>query len=424
MRTLPILILFVVSAASPLPALALEPLRVYLDGARSESHEVRAAQADIDSRADSVAARNWSFAPTLDVSAGYTRNQEEVAISLPDGTNAIITKQNQLDFTATARLPLFSPRRWTSRATAKQSLSASQSDALVTQFDVMLRTVRAYEDLRSSVAILESAANALTVAERALIDEQARVRAKSATALEVKRAEASVAQKQQLLADANFNIAQSKRALERLSGVAVSDLARTDLPESPAPGESSYWTELAKTSPEFRQAVQQNELALANADEAAAAAYLPDVSAFATERITNASGFGPSDQWSVGVTLNWSLDISTWRSKDALQSAARAQQIRTEYTSTLIRDGIADSYDAYQAAIVRAQAARAEEAASLEASRIAEKRYSAGASTQSDVLDAQRDALNAQVGRIQAEANARYAWAELCFRTGQDLEAK
>lgn len=372
MRNALFIIVFGTSLAAPLSATALEPLTVYLDGAKQASHEIRASDADLRASQDQQSAATWAFAPTLSVEAGYTRNQEEVAISLPNGTDATITKKNQLDLTATLRLPLFSPQRWTARETAAKGVDAAKADASVTRYDVLLRTVRAYEDLRSSIAIKESTTRALEVAKRALEDEKARVRANTATTLEVKRAEASVAQREQLLADAEFNIAQARRALERLSGVAVNDLSLSEDAGRPDPGAVEAWTALALSAPEYQAAKRRQEVAFATASQAKAAAFLPEIAAFATERVTNASGFGPSDQWSVGVTLNWSLDLATWRSKDQAVSTAEAQQIRTEYNAVLVRDGIADAFDAYKSALVSADAAKVEEDASLEASRIAQ----------------------------------------------------
>ena len=107
MRNALFIIVFGTSLAAPLSATALEPLSVYLDGAKQASHEIRASDADLRAFQDQQSAATWAFAPTLSVEAGYTRNQEEVAISLPNGTDATITKKNQLDLTATLRLPLF-----------------------------------------------------------------------------------------------------------------------------------------------------------------------------------------------------------------------------------------------------------------------------------------------------------------------------
>src|SRR3977135_2113194 len=67
--------------------------------------------------------------------------------------------------------------------------------------------------------------------------------------------------------------------------------------------------------------------------------------------------------------------------------------------------------------------ARAGREAAFHAATQARERYRAGTITQLDLLQAQRDAFNAEVSRIQADADLVNARAQLRLSSGQSLFA-
>jgi outer membrane protein TolC len=163
------------------------------------------------------------------------------------------------------------------------------------------------------------------------------------------------------------------------------------------------------------------------ADQFAAAqrlTLLPSIAGYFAESGSNAPGFAGHD-WSYqgGVTLTWSLDLTTFaniRRQDATADVERARELRTWLFSG---DSIHQQWNTVAAGIARSRAARAGRQAAFEAAEQARTRYAVGNITQLDLLQAQRDAFTADVSRIQADAELTNARAQLRLATGRSLVA-
>ena len=70
---------------------------------------------------------------------------------------------------------------------------------------------------------------------------------------------------------------------------------------------------------------------------------------------------------------------------------------------------------------MKSRSARAQAAAAKRAAELATDRYGAGAATQLDVTQAQRDAYLADASRIQADADLALARVQLRLSVGQSL---
>jgi outer membrane protein TolC len=137
---------------------------------------------------------------------------------------------------------------------------------------------------------------------------------------------------------------------------------------------------------------------------------LPTLGATAQERFTNATGFaGRSAIYQIQANITWRLDASNISASEAQASAAKVQAIREERVLRARADEIKDAWDFVTAQTANARAARAEEAANRSAARLAKERYDAGTALQLDVLQADRQAFQSEVNRIQADANLAYA---------------
>src|SRR5262249_45320632 len=96
--------------------------------------------------------------------------------------------------------------------------------------------------------------------------------------------------------------------------------------------------------------------------------------------------------------------------------------LRAERTRLGVRDQIHEDWQRVHAGIAKSRAARAQSEAAALASQYASERYSSGAGTQLDVIQAQRDAYGAEVARIQADADLEFARALLRLDAGAPLE--
>jgi len=251
---------------------------------------------------------------------------------------------------------------------------------------------------------------------------QARYQAGAAAALEVDRARADVEQQVQQLAAAELQVALAARALESASGVEpdLSSAIRLSDDLHPEPGLETFEDGLSRL-PGVAAASASTSAAEKQAD-AQRLALAPIVAGTFTERGTNAPGFSGHD-WSyqAAVTATWSFDltnIADIRAQEAAVDAARARELRTVLSS---RDSIHREWNTIVAGIARSRSARAGLEAARHAAAQARERYRAGTITQLDLLQAQRDAFNAEVSRIQSDADVVNARAQLRLTTGHSL---
>jgi outer membrane protein TolC len=151
-------------------------------------------------------------------------------------------------------------------------------------------------------------------------------------------------------------------------------------------------------------------------------ALAPTIAGTFTEFGTNAPGFAGRD-WSyqAALTASWSFDLTNIgdiRARNASLDAARARQLRAVLEA---RDAIHRQWNTVLAGIARSRSARAGREAAARASTQARDRYRAGTITQLDLLQAQRDAFNAEVNRIQSDADLVNARAQLRLASGRSL---
>jgi outer membrane protein TolC len=208
------------------------------------------------------------------------------------------------------------------------------------------------------------------------------------------------------------------RNLETVSGVtptAVTEYPVDDLrPEAPL----SEWLG-SRDTPSDRL---QGHLSRAAASSKKAAAYqlLPTLGASAQERISNSTGFsGHTTSYTIQAVLAWRGDYASYSNAQAQASAADAQSVRAERSRRYVEDDIFEAHERVRSGIVKSASARAQADAALRAERLAFSRYQAGALTQLDVTQAQRDAFQAQAARIQADADLAYSRVVLRIAAGK-----
>jgi outer membrane protein TolC len=198
------------------------------------------------------------------------------------------------------------------------------------------------------------------------------------------------------------------RNLETVSGIRPTPV--TDYPADDLRAEQplASWLKDRKTPSDRVQA----ELARASTAGKKAAAYavLPTLSAIGQERFTNATGFtGRTSSYTLQAVLSWKLDYAGYSTAEAQAVAADVQQVRAERARRNVENDIVDAWERVRTGIVKSASARAQTQAALRAQELALSRYQAGALTQLDVDQAQRDAFQAQASSIQADADLLYA---------------
>ncbi len=405
-------------------AQAQQPLPVFLEAADSRAVDLREARALQRQARSQIKETRARLLPSLRANGGYTRNQFEISVEFPndDGTieRAVISPNDQWDATITVAVPLVDVGAWADVSASKASARATEARTKSVRLETRVLVCSAYAQLVATRALKAAAKRTLETTEENLRIVRARVEHGAASSLDAARAETDVERAKQSIADAELQEALATRSLWTLTGVEPTgqDVKLEDsLAEEPP---LATWMRHAPDTPQAKEA----EAALSSAEKnvyAARRRLLPVLSAEASERFTNAAGFARSAQWALGARVDWTVDFMTGAaiktSKQTRSVSAIAYERSVEQAETAI-------YEAWhRVASLRAAlvAARAAERAGTTQVETARARYAAGAGTQFDVSQSERDYFEAQVARIQAEADLYVARLVLRIRSAQSI---
>lgn len=399
---------------SPDVASALEPIDTFVASAKTRSFDVRETRAVLAQRETEADATTVKLLPTLGASGVYTRNQFEAKVG-----DKLIVPENQLDLILTANLTLVDVGQWEKVGVARRTREAAESRARSTALDVTRVVVRDYYQVIATEAVLTAARRTLETSEKNLAFVTTRKNAGFAQELDQKRAEAEVAKGRQLVADATYQVAASRRALETDSGRRPQDgapaLVAELAPEAPL---GEWQSRVTSELPSVRAATDEARAAERQAT-ATRATLLPTLSVAAQNRFTNATGFQDrSSIYALSATVAIRFDASQIVAGNALSDAAQAARVREERTRRSAEDRVYLAWHAVHTQIDKATAARAGLEANRLAAQFAKQKYEAGTATFLDVLTAERDAFQAEVTRIQADGDLLFSRADLRIAAG------
>jgi outer membrane protein len=412
---------FVGLAAAALPSAArAQSLDALLEAARGHAIDVREAEALREQARSAVDEARARLLPSFTATGAYTRNEFEVLVSIPRGTGldpiqATITPFDQLTGTFALDVPIVDLSAWETFFSAEASAEAAGERAEAAAVEAQIATATAYYQLVAATAVLGSAERSASTAEENLAFVASRAASGLASELDQARAEADLARARQLVAEAELQVTLARRNLSVLTGVEAEVGASSLAPAAEDEGPLEAWTARAAEVPAVRAARRDLEAAERSRD-AAWMGLVPVLSGRASERLTNAAGFGPEAQWALAFTLSWTLDFGRPAAISTRDHAASAAALREERARTLAETQILEAYRRIASLRARAQAAEAGVSASERGARVARARYEAGTGTALDVSNAERDRLAADVARIQAEAELALQRAILRLR--------
>lgn len=364
--------------------------------------------------------------PTLTASATWTHNQFEASANFPNPATGAVTKliivpADQLDAVFRVDVPLIDTTRWF-RALA--SSSAQQSAELrerLTRDLVKRQVVGAYYGYAAALAVRESARKSVAVAEAQAKLIGIRLSAGAATELEQLRANAELSRNRQVVADVESLVATTRRTLRTVSFLdppAEAALPRDSLQAEPA---VETFEERVNELPAVKAAELDVE-ATGRLATASRLALVPVVAGQFTQRFTNATGFqNQSAVYNAGIGLQWRLDAPTFMNMGGQGNAEEIARLSAEKAKVTARDGIFQDWNRLEAARQKAELVQAQVAAAQRASQVAKDRYSAGAATQIDVIQAERDVFSAEVSQIQARTELATARASLRLSAGMPI---
>jgi outer membrane protein TolC len=388
----------------PFPAYALQPLSEFFSAAHKASTDARqAAVVTVQREADEMIAAS-QLLPSLTASGSYTLNQYESVISMGQGS-VVIQPRHGLSGSAQLSIPLLDLAAWRRKKAADRSVEAARRSQENTALDLDRQVAQYYFQLIGAEALRRSYRAGLAAAEENLSVTVAKREEGVATDLDVARATVDVEGIGRSLAEQQLSIALARRALTTLTGIVpsadVPDLA-DDLRDEAA---LDTWEARIDRLPSIAGAVVNTEAAHQQA-MAAKLALLPTVTATATEQVTNAAGLVGHQRYFTGmVTASWRLDVAAlarWKGQGAAEQAARVQ---AEATANRVRDAVHEAWQRVASGIRTSRSARSQAAAARMAADKARERYAAGAGTQLELVQAQRDLSSMEAARIQSDAN-------------------
>jgi outer membrane protein TolC len=389
---------------SPSPAHALQPLSDFLTASHMASTDARqAAIVTVQREADQMIAAS-QLLPSVAASGSYTINQFESVISMPQGS-VVIQPRHGLSGSAQLSIPLLDLASWRRKKAADRVVEAARLSQETTALDVDRQVAQYYFQLIGAEALRRSYQSSLAAAEESRSVTAAKREEGVATDLDVARATVEVEGIRRSLAEQQLSIALARRALTTLTGIAPSaDVADVvdDLHEEASLGE---WEGRVAQLPSIRGAAKSTEAAHEQA-RAARLALLPTVAATATEQVTNAAGLVGHKTYFTGmVTASWRLDLAALARRKGQGAAEQAARVQEEATANRARDAVHEAWQRVDSGIMASQSARSQTASARLAADRARERYAAGAGTQLELIQAQRDLSSMEAARIQSDAN-------------------
>ncbi len=404
-------------------AFALQPLPEFLRAAKSNSVETREAKATLAQREAELDQAWGKVLPSLSARGQYIRNEFAAEVARPGQDPIVITPKDQLEATITLEVPLVDVASWSRIGAARSVAKAAAARADLTALDTERSIAQRYTQAIAGRGLVLAAERALASAKASQAVAIVRKDAGATASLEVDRAEAEVARAEQNLADAKQVESFARRALQSLSGLAPSEGTPTLTDDLKEEGTLDQWEKDAKETPTVKAAMLDKEAA----DKQTTAAWtqlLPTVTASANERFTNATGFaGQNASWTLALTASWRLDFGTVRQIGAQQAASDAASARRDRTERDAKDRVFESFEQVKTQIAKSKAARSQVKSASHAASVARDRYASGAGTQLDVIQADRDAFQAEVSRIQADSDLVFARLALRLAAGKSIDA-
>jgi outer membrane protein TolC len=339
---------------------------------------------------------------------------------VPEFSGRNIVPRSQLNASVAFAVPVLQPVFWAQRNQAADQVGVSQ---------------RATEDVRRQIAVATAQAYLAVIAQRRVLElnERARDNAKAhfdysqqryegglGSRLNALRAQQELSTDEARVEEAGLAVRRAQEAL----GVLVAAEAPMD-----AAGEPEFRPS-EETAPERELIGARTDLRLFAARESAARRvvndtwreYLPSVTTlFTPQQLTPAGLFAPDRSWSVAVIgsipiFEFGERSGRRRERQALLDTVRLERAEAERLASSEVRAAREAVRRTERALERARSAASQ---ALEVLRITDVAFREGATTNIEVIDAQRQARDAETAAAMAEDAVQRARLELLVATGR-----
>jgi multidrug efflux system outer membrane protein len=394
-----------------------------IEEALANNRDLKTAVARIDEARANLRLTRSTLYPALDATAAASRSKRSEATELRQGPPFHSTAYNA-GLAAAYEVDLWG-KLASGRAAAAASLLATEYAAATVRFALAAQVASTYFSLRGFDADLRLTRETLATRDEAVRLQKARAAAGVASELDLRFAEAERAAVAAAIPALERAVAQTEAALAQLLGrspaaVFAPAIARgAALDQSVAPEvPAGLPSDLLARRPDIRQADAALAAAQARVAEARAQ-YFPSLTltaSFGGESADLADLFSaPARVWSVAASLLQPIIGAQRIAAQVDAAAARREQAALAYQQAVVA-ALRDAHDALaahraaRAAFVAQEERRAKQADVL---RLAELRYRSGYSSYLEVLDAQRNLLEAERARLAALRERQIAIVDL-----------
>lgn len=353
--------------------------------------------------------------PAVDASVATT-----VIGPLIEFDGVAITPRTQTLATAGVSVPLYAPVSWAARHQAQDQVLASQATQADARRAIALQTGRTYLAVITQRRVLELNERARENARAHHDYADERFRGGLGSRLNALRAQQELSGGEARVEDARMALRRAQEAL----GVLVAVEHPVDAAAEPSftlPADSTADVELVRGRADVLAIVARQTAAERVFDDAWKS-YLPAATArFGPQVLTPAGLFANSRSWSASFQLSIPLFDGGQRRGEARERRALLDVVRSERSDAerQAASEIRTAREAIQAgerALVHARAAATQAAEVL---RITDTAFREGATTNIEVIDAQRRARDAETAAAVAEDTLRQAQLELLGATGR-----
>jgi multidrug efflux system outer membrane protein len=359
--------------------------------------------------------------PSLNANATYTHLDNDRRLA----NGSIALPQDSLAANLQLTVPILAPRQWVASQRAKENIATSRASAVETRREVAIQTARAYLTVIAEHRVLQAAQESLQSSRE--LEDYTKTRYEGGVG---NRLDAVRASQERAAADVRVKneLANLARAQEAL-GVLMGDEGGIDAAEEPslAPPPSVDAAIGEATSRRADIAVERDRVEVARrAERDSWVDYLPTLNAIAQPFYQNPKTFTqPTTGWQAQLVMQLPLYDGGLRygvhdERRAVESEARA---KLEGALREARSEVRVAFDAMRRADEALGAAREAQRLAKESLELAQLAYQTGATTNLEVVDAERRFNEANTGAAVSEDLARQARLDLLAACGRFPEA-
>jgi outer membrane protein len=304
---------------------------------------------------------------------------------------------------------------------AEANVEAGRQNLLSTEQNILFQAVQAYANMVRDRQIVSLRQKNVSVLQQQLRATNERFNVGEVTRTDVAQSRASVSQSQAELASAKATLASSIASYERIIGHKPGKLKTPVIAKLPKSLESAL-AEARRGNPNLLAAAFIEEAAGYNIN-VVLGDMLPRASLEASAAINRDPGGGA--EWTESVQVQGVVTVPLYLGGQVSSRVREAKQVESQRriqvieTQRSIRESVTSSWNAYVEAGQRIKAARAQVSAARLALDGVRQEYIVGSRTTQDVLDAERDVLNAQISLVAAQRDQVVAGYQVIGSVGK-----